>query len=104
MVVPTSGVREHRRALPAFGTDNLPYGVFSTGESDRRRVGVAFGDWVIDASRLDVPAADALAQPSLNPLLARGPGTWAALRARLQRLVNDPEVCDAVGAHLIPRE
>jgi fumarylacetoacetase len=87
-----------------FGTDNLPYGVFSTGGGDRRRVGVAFGDWVIDASRLDVPAADALAQPSLNPLLARGPGTWAALRARLQRLVNDPEVCDAVGAHLIPRE
>ena len=87
-----------------FGTDNMPYGVFSTGGGDRRRVGVAFGDWVIDASRLDVPAADALAQPSLNPLLARGRATWDALRARLRRLVNDPEVCDAVGAHLIPRD
>jgi fumarylacetoacetase len=87
-----------------FGSDNLPYGVFSIGEGDRRRVGVAFGDWVIDVSRLDVPAADALAQPSLNPLLARGRATWDALHARLQHLVTDPEVCDAVGAHLIPRD
>jgi fumarylacetoacetase len=85
-----------------FGPANLPYGVFSTEPGGRRRVGVALGDWVIDVSRLDVPAADALAAPSLNPLMARGPQTWAALRARLQRLVCDPEICDAVGAHLIP--
>jgi fumarylacetoacetase len=85
-----------------FGPENLPYGVFSTEPGGRRRVGVALGDWVIDVSRLDVPAADALAAPSLNPLLARGPRTWAALRARLQRLLCDPEICDAVGAHLVP--
>ncbi len=84
-----------------FGLDNLPYGVFST-ESGGHRVGIAFGDWVIDVSRLDVPAADALAAPSLDPLMARGPRTWAALRTRLQRLLCDPEICDAVGAHLIP--
>jgi fumarylacetoacetase len=86
-----------------FGLDNLPYGVFSTGPGGRR-VGVALGDWVIDVSRLDVPAVDTLAAPSLNPLLARGPRTWAALRTRLQRLLCDPEICDAVGAHLIPRD
>src|SRR3954465_11491181 len=86
-----------------FGTDNLPYGVFSTGGGNRRRVGVAFGDWVIDAPRLDRPAAAPLAHPPLNPLLSRGRATGDALRARLQRLVDDPEVCDAVGAHLIPR-
>jgi len=85
-----------------FGPENLPYGVFSTEPGGRRRVGVALGDWVIDLSRLDVPAVDALAAPSLNPLMARGPRTWAALRARLERLVCDPEICDAVGAHLIP--
>src|SRR4051794_2839987 len=85
-----------------FGPENLPYGVFSAEPGGRRRVGVALGDWVIDVSRLDVPAADALAAPSLNPLMARGPRTWAALRARLKRLVCDPEICDAVGAHLIP--
>jgi fumarylacetoacetase len=55
-------------------------------------------------SRLDVPAADALTAPTLNPLLARGRATWDSLRARLERLVSDPEVCDAVGAHLIPRD
>jgi len=87
-----------------FGPDNLPYGVFSTEPGGRRRVGVALGDWVIDVSRLDVPAADALAAPSLNPLMARGRATWQALRARLQRLVSDPETCDAVGAHLLPRD
>jgi fumarylacetoacetase len=87
-----------------FGPDNLPYGVFSTEPGGRRRVGVALGDWVIDVSRLDVPAADALAAPSLNPLMARGRATWRALRARLQRLVSDPETCDAVGAHLLPRD
>jgi fumarylacetoacetase len=87
-----------------FGTDNLPYGVFSTEPGGRRRVGVAFGDWVLDVSRLDVPAADALAAPSLNPLMARGRPTWKALRTRLQRLLCDPEICDAVGAHLIPRD
>ncbi len=87
-----------------FGTDNLPYGVFSTEPGGRRRVGVAFGDWVIDVSRLDVPAADALAAPSLNPLMARGRPTWNALRTRLQRVLCDPEICDAVGAHLIPRD
>jgi fumarylacetoacetase len=85
-----------------FGLDNLPYGVFSTEPGGPRRVGVAFGDWVIDVSRLDVPAADALAAPTLNPLLARGPATWRALRARLQRVLSDPEICDAVGAHLVP--
>ena len=87
-----------------FGLDNLPYGVFSTEPGGRRRVGVAFGDWVIDVSHLDVPAADALAAPSLNPLMARGRATWNALRTRLRRLLCDPETCDAVGAHLIPRD
>jgi fumarylacetoacetase len=93
--------------LPAdtgFGPDNLPFGVFSTEPGGHRRVGVAFGDWVIDVSRLDVPAVDALGAPSLNPLLARGPATWNALRTRLQRLLCDPDLCDAVGAHLIPRD
>ena len=87
-----------------FGPENLPYGIFSTEPGGRRRVGVAFGDWVIDVSRLDVPAADALAAPTLNPLMARGRSTWDALRTRLQRLVCDAETCDAVGAHLIPRD
>ena len=93
--------------LPAgtgFGPDNLPYGVFSTGPDGPRRVGVAIGGHVLDVSRLDVPAADALATGSLNALMSRGRPTWDALRARLQELLADPAHRTAVEPHLLPRE
>jgi fumarylacetoacetase len=93
--------------LPAgtgFGPDNLPYGVFSTGPDGPRRVGVAIGGHVLDVSRLDVPAADALATGSLNALMSRGRTTWDALRARLQELLADPAHRAAVEPHLLPRE
>jgi fumarylacetoacetase len=93
--------------LPAdtgFGPDNLPYGVFSAPADGPRRVGVAIGEFVLDVSRLDVPAADALASGSLNPLLARGRATWDALRARLQELLADPAHRSAVEPHLVPRD
>jgi fumarylacetoacetase len=38
--------------LPAdhpFGLATLPYGIFSTTDSDLRRVGVRLGDFVLDA-------------------------------------------------------
>ena len=93
--------------LPAgtgFGPDNLPYGVFSTGPDGPRRVGVAIGGHVLDVSRLDVPAADALATGSLNALMSCGRTTWDALRARLQELLADPAHRTAVEPHLLPRE
>ena len=93
--------------LPAgtgFGPDNLPYGVFSTEPGGPRRVGVAIGDSVLDVARLDVPAADTLATPSLNGLMTRGRETWDALRARLQELLADPAHRAAVEPHLLPRD
>ncbi|SDX65624.1 fumarylacetoacetate hydrolase [Geodermatophilus africanus] len=93
--------------LPAgtgFGPDNLPYGVFSTEPDGPRRVGVAIGGHVLDVSRLDVPAADALATGSLNGLMSRGRTTWDALRARVQELLADPAHRAAVEPHLLPRE
>jgi fumarylacetoacetase len=87
-----------------FGPDNLPYGVFSTDPDDARRVGVAIGEHVLDVSRLDVPAADALASGSLNPLMARGRATWDALRARVQKLLSDPGHRGAVEPHVIPAD
>jgi fumarylacetoacetase len=86
-----------------FGPDNLPYGVFTASQDDEPRVGVAIGDQVLDVSRLDVPAADALATPSLNALMARGRETWDALRARLQELLADPAHRADVEPHLVPR-
>jgi fumarylacetoacetase len=86
-----------------FGPDNLPYGVFSTSPGGRR-VGVAIGEHVLDVSRLDVPAADALATGSLDALMARGRRTWDALRARLQDLLADPAARADVEPHLLPRD
>ncbi len=86
-----------------FGLDNLPYGVFSTEPDGPRRVGVAIGEHVLDVSRLDVPAADALATGSLNALMRRGRTTWDTLRARLQELLADEVHRDAVQPHLLPR-
>jgi fumarylacetoacetase len=91
--------------LPAdtgYGVHNLPFGVFSVG-SDARRVGVAFGDHVIDVSRLDLPAADALAGASLNAFMSRGPDVWAAFRAELQELLSNAAHRPSVEPHLIPR-
>jgi fumarylacetoacetase len=87
-----------------FGPDNLPYGVFSTSPGRPRRVGVAIGEHVLDVSRLDVPAADALATGSLDALMARGRRTWDALRARLQDLLADPAARADVEPHLLPRD
>ncbi|MGY2003980.1 fumarylacetoacetase [Blastococcus sp. SYSU DS1024] len=86
-----------------FGPENLPYGAFSTEPDGTRRVGVAVGDSVLDVSRLDVPAAEALATPTLNALMARGRETWDALRSRLQELLADPAHRAAVEPHLLPR-
>ncbi|MGY1718919.1 fumarylacetoacetase [Blastococcus sp. SYSU DS0552] len=86
-----------------FGPENLPYGVFSTEPDGSRRIGVAIGDSVLDVSRLDVPAADALAAPTLNALMSRGRETWNALRSRLQELLADPAHRAAVEPHLLPR-
>jgi fumarylacetoacetase len=55
-------------------------------------------------SRLDVPAADALATGSLDALMARGRRTWDALRARLQDLLADPAARADVEPLLLPRD
>ena len=86
-----------------FGLHNLPFGVFSEG-SGVRRVGVAFGDRVIDVSRLEVPGADQLASPSLNAFMALGRDVWAAFRARLQELLTDDSHRATVEPHLVSLE
>ncbi len=72
----------------AFDIDNLPLGIYATG--DAPRPGVAIGDFVADLSMLvrerlidDETLLDA---PVLNAFLARGPGAWRSLRTTLQRL------------------
>lgn len=75
-----------------FPIQNLPFGVFSPAAGGPPRVGVAIGREVLDlaacragglfrGSLADVGAA--CDQPSLNALLALGPGAWRALRRAL---------------------
>lgn len=67
-----------------FGPHNLPYGVFSLGDSPDRTVGVRLGDHVLDAGAaahaLSSPYASLLARPTLNPLLAAGRTAWSDVR------------------------
>src|SRR5699024_4237125 len=71
-----------------YGPDNLPYGVYSTGPTGERRVGLRLSDRVLDlAGLLD---DEVFAAPTLNPFLAQGRQRWAEVRARLQQLVAGP--------------
>ncbi len=59
--------------MTGFGTDHLPYGVFSV-DGGPRRIGVRLGDGVLDLQELtDRPE---LAETSLNPLMGLGPQVW----------------------------
>jgi fumarylacetoacetase len=82
-----------------FGLDHLPYGVYST-EGTVPRVGVRYGDSVIDAAT--VTGRVELAEPILNPFLALGPDVWAETRAVLTERVPDAEAVplDSVALHL----
>ena len=81
-----------------FGVANLPYGVFSAGESPR--VGVRIGDSVLDLAR----ALDdgVFAEPSLNAFMAQGRARWNEVRAQITELLTEPRHRSAVEAALRP--
>ncbi|MGC4110941.1 MAG: fumarylacetoacetase [Nocardioides sp.] len=66
-----------------FGLDHLPYGVFAT-ENSAPRVGVRFGDSVVDVSTVR-PQLD---RAALNDFMALGPDAWAEARAEIAELVE----------------
>ncbi len=92
-----------------FGVHNLPYGVFSTAADPRRRLGVAYGEHVLDAgaaARATGAPADLAAlldAPSLNPLLAAGRPAWTRVRAALTAWLTAEEHRAAVAPCLVPR-
>lgn len=85
-----------------FPIQNLPYGVFSTGDGLSRRVGVAIGDYVLDLweleqdGRLDLGVLGVFAAASLNPFMSLGPKVWSKTRARISELLRHdyPELRD----------
>lgn len=87
-----------------FGTDELPYGVYSVGDGPRR-VGVAMGDQVLDlAEIIESTGGDATVfrQPTLNPFMAAGPPIWAFIRDLIQDLLRDESLRHVVEPHLTP--
>lgn len=77
-----------------FPLNNLPYGVFSTSDTDPR-CGVAIGEMILDMaaaeetgliSLIDDPLFDV---PYWNDLMEEGPAVWAALRERLTGLLAE---------------
>ncbi len=89
----TSWVTSANDGQTHFPLQNLPYGIFSTG-NDAPRVGVAIGDQVLDLSVLDdaglLPAAarGTFAAASLNRFIALGKPVWTETRARLGTLLS----------------
>ncbi len=77
-----------------FPLNNLPYGVFSSGDNEPR-CGVAIGHMILDLTLLeeegvlslgDGPAFDL---PFWNEFMELGQDAWAALRARLTELLAE---------------
>ena len=83
----------------AYDVDNLPYGVFSTADSEPR-VGVRIGNHVLDASALG--EAPALSEATLNPFMALGPESWQRTRAWLVSLLTGEEHRGLVEPLLVP--
>jgi fumarylacetoacetase len=89
----------------SYDVDNLPLGVFATGD-EPPRIGVRIGDQVVDLA--PVAAAEMLEishvfeAPSLNPLLELGRPSWSSVRTWLTGLLTDVNERDLVEPHLVP--
>ena len=93
--------REHQHRgerLMSWGLENLPYGVFSRNEGEIPRVGVRYGDHVVDLA--GALHDEVFATGSLNAFLSRGPAAWRDTRAVIQNKLSTDQA--AVEPHLIP--
>lgn len=77
-----------------FPIQNLPFGVFRRpGPNERPRVGVAIGDQILDVAAcwrgaFLSPAAEPCDAPTLNRLMAAGPGVWSTIRSELSQILR----------------
>lgn len=73
-----------------FPLNNLPYGVYSVAGGTHRCC-TAIGNYVLDLAELErhfvFESHGALAEPSLNAFMAKGPVVWASVRKRLTELL-----------------
>jgi len=79
-----------------FSYQNLPYGIFSTDENQRRRIGVAIGDYVLDLSQIkhlfDGTVMNqyqhVFDESSLNEFMSLGRPAWQETRAKLKEILS----------------
>ena len=80
-----------------FSVHNLPFGVFSTKENPRHRIGIAIGEYILDLSITEGVGFFAdldfnkktLQADVLNPFISEGKTAWQALRSRVQELFSE---------------
>jgi fumarylacetoacetase len=91
-----------------FPAQNLPLGIFSTGD-EARRAGMAIGDWILDIPAL-APSLTGMAREgaaaagafTLNALFADGNALADALRLAVFDLLTDPAGRATAEPHLHP--
>jgi fumarylacetoacetase len=93
-----SWVESANRADSDFPLQNLPFATFRrAGTREPFRIGVAIGDQIVDITAAQgagafsgeaAHAANACEQPTLNRLMALGPGAWSSLRLALSRALR----------------
>jgi len=103
-----SWVESANAAGCAFPLNNLPCGVFSSGD-DEPRCGVAIGDRIVDVAELEaagilaLPGGPMLDVPFWNEVMEAGPEVWAALRERLIALLSEGAAeRETVEPYLVP--
>ncbi len=94
MTLQKSWVESANSATTDFPLNNLPCGVFSTGD-EPPRCGVAIGDFILDITALEAEGLLTLADqplfdvPFWNELMEAGPGAWADFRAQVTAMLAE---------------
>lgn len=94
MTLMKSWVDSANSADNPFPLNNLPYGVFSTADTEAR-CGVAIGDMILDmytaeeAGLIEIAEEPVFDVPYWNDVMEMGPEAWTALRTRLQQLLAE---------------
>lgn len=84
---------------PDFPVQNLPYGIFSIGDGERRPA-VAIGDSLLDLQAISGLLPVELHGPTLNALFAMAPERRTALRAKISELLSVESHRPALAPHI----
>jgi len=80
-----------------FTYHNLPYGIFSTKCNNRKRIGVAIGDQILDLSKIKhlfngpfvKNKQDIFEEHSLNKIMSLGSAVWDEIRSTIKLLLSE---------------